>query len=86
VVFAGDFEDSREGSSVSVDAMPYPVGDLVSSHLAHCRSLEDKDQGTGAAQLTYVLVDQDDSDVLSLRGEPLKCRFYGRSVRLAVHD
>lgn len=84
VVLARDLEQRREGGRVRIDAVTDALRDLhtaISYQLSfHPRPL------TAGPRATYVLVDQQDADVLPLRGEALKGLLNRGVVRLAVHD
>ena len=80
MVFAGDFENGREGGGVGIDSVPYPVGDLSFSSVClpnHRRQLK-------ALGQTDVLVYQDNANVFSLR-EVVEGGLDGCSLRLAIN-
>ncbi len=82
MVFTGNLKNRREGCRVRVDAMSYPVRDLLASRSVF-RALSPYSAKLG---ITDMLVDQDNTDVLALCGKPFESGFDSSVVRLPVDN
>lgn len=79
VVFAGDFEDSGEGIGEGVYAMADALCDLLKGVRSHWL-------GTPGTFMTNVLVDQKNSNVLSVLREVLESLLDLRGLGLGIDD
>jgi hypothetical protein len=82
VIFAGDFEDGREGVGEGIDAMADALSDLLNLRLDMMRQKILLRDSRG----THVLVDQEDSNVLSLLREVLESLLNLRCLGLGIDD
>lgn len=72
-------EQRWEGGSVRLDPMPYPLGNLHTLALLLFQSV-------CLCWIAYVLVDEQDGNVLALRGEALEGGLDVARLRLGVDD
>lgn len=78
VVLGRDLKQRGESGCVRLDAMSYLLGNLQ-SHVS-------TSSPSAAFDKTYMLVDQEDSDVLALRGEAVECRLDGTVLCFGVYN
>lgn len=78
MVLAWNFEEGGEGSSVGIDSVSYPLGNLHRHQYLH--------QVSETVLGAYMLVDQENANILPLSGESIKCFLDCGIVRLAVYN
>jgi hypothetical protein len=86
VVLGGDLEQRGESGRVCLDAVSYPLGDLGHVRLQARERERERTVWGDVCQATHMLVDEQDGNVLALRGEAVEGGLDGSVVRLCVDD